>query len=153
MGRIFELPEPRHSNITNLRPRFSPRHPSVRSTCMFDQDDPDLKDRVVTLTELEAQLIASLLNTARPHLPSPRAVESHLTAQGAAMSCRWPNDERPTFPLNHDSASGVLFLLLGLGILILTPPASMSPWVFFTACVGFIAGLVFIALGYRQEME
>ena len=79
MGRVFELPEPRHDHVRlNPRiPKVSFRHPSQ----MFDQDDPDLNaaSECVILTRLEAQLIASLLNVARGHLPSPKACDEAIS--------------------------------------------------------------------------
>ena len=82
MGRVFELPEPRNSHVVDVRTRATlrsrRRHPS---TTPFDQEDPDVNaaDRCVLLTKLEAQLIASLLNSARGHLPSPRAVDDAIS--------------------------------------------------------------------------
>lgn len=81
MGRIFELPEPRHDHVVV---RMNPRIPKVRfrhPSQMFDQDDPDVNaaDSCVILTKLEAQLIASLLNTARGHLPSPKACDEAIS--------------------------------------------------------------------------
>jgi hypothetical protein len=48
---------------------------------MFDQDDPEVNaaDRCVVLTQIEAQLIASLLNVARSHLPSPKACDEAIS--------------------------------------------------------------------------
>ena len=83
MSRRFELPEPRNSHIGNVTP-LHPHIPRVRSirhpSVMFDQDDPDVNaaDRCVVLTQLEAQLIASLLNVARSHLPSPKACDEAI---------------------------------------------------------------------------
>lgn len=91
MGRVFELPDPirprrEHSlgEVRALRPvEVNPAHPSLyRSPVeMFDQDDPDLAaaDQCVLLTWIEAQLIATLLNTARPHLPSPKACDEAIS--------------------------------------------------------------------------
>jgi hypothetical protein len=44
---------------------------------MFDQDDADVNaaDRCVLLTKAEAVRIAALLQSARSHLPSPKAVD------------------------------------------------------------------------------
>ena len=79
MGRVFELPEPRHDHV-----RLNPRIPTVRRrhpSMMFDQDsvDANAADRCVLLTQIEAQLIASLLNVARSHLPSPKAVDEAIS--------------------------------------------------------------------------
>jgi hypothetical protein len=62
--------EPR-SNVIELRPRINPHHPSVQPA-LFDQDKP------VTIPALQAQLIASLLKSARPHLPSPKACDEAI---------------------------------------------------------------------------
>jgi len=80
MGRVYELPEPRHDHVVVKTPRFPKvrfRHPSM----MFDQDDPQVNaaDRCVLLTQIEAQLIASLLNVARSHLPSPKACDEAIS--------------------------------------------------------------------------
>lgn len=84
MSRIFEFPEPRHDhvNVIELRPRVRKQERRPPSTTeFFDQDDPDLHaaDRCVVLTQIEAQLIASLLNSARSHLPSPRACDGAIS--------------------------------------------------------------------------
>jgi len=81
MSLRFELPEPRNSHVIDIRTRANRsrrRHPSIAP---FDQEDPDLAaaDRCVLLTKLEAQLIASLLNSARGHLPSPKAVDEAIS--------------------------------------------------------------------------
>ncbi len=80
MGKVFELPEPRntHVNIVEFRARrrSEQRHPSQRSPKMYDQDlDANAADRCVVLTKIEAAHIATLLNVARAHLPSPKAVD------------------------------------------------------------------------------
>jgi len=81
MGRVYELPEPRHDHVvvkSNPRiPTVRRRHPSM----MFDQDsvDANAADRCVLLTQIEAQLIASLLNVARSHLPSPKACDEAIS--------------------------------------------------------------------------
>lgn len=48
---------------------------------MFDQDRA-APDQFVKLSMIEAQLIASLLNVARNHLPSPRAVDEAIRLLG-----------------------------------------------------------------------
>jgi hypothetical protein len=79
--RVFDLPEPRHTHVGNVVQfrRPSLRHPSMQPT-MFDQDDADVNaaDRCVLLTQIEAQLIASLLKSARSHLPSPKACDDAI---------------------------------------------------------------------------
>lgn len=75
--------EPRHSHLTlvGARPRINPRHPSLYNPpAMFDQDDPEVSaaDRCVMLTTIEAQLIASMLNAVRGHVPSPKAVDQAI---------------------------------------------------------------------------
>lgn len=87
MGRsdAFEIAGHRDHHVGNVialrRPEVNPRHPSVTSPGVFDQDDPDVAaaDRCVLLTKLEAQLIASLLKCARGHLPSPKAADEAIT--------------------------------------------------------------------------
>lgn len=80
MGRYLDHPiaEPRnrHLQLVAQRPRINPKHPSVQAK-LFDQADPEVHaaDRCVLLTQIEAQLIASLLKSARAHLPSPKAVD------------------------------------------------------------------------------
>ena len=82
MGRVFELPEPRNSHVVDVRTRATTRsrrrHPS---TTPFDQESQDVNaaSECVLLTKIEAQLIASLLNSARGHLPSPRAVDDAIS--------------------------------------------------------------------------
>jgi len=82
VSRRFELPEPRNSHVVDIRTRATTRsrrrHPSMTP---FDQEDPDLAaaDRCILLTQIEAQLIASLLNSARSHLPSPRACDEAIS--------------------------------------------------------------------------
>lgn len=79
MSRRFELPEPRNSHLTNVTPLY-PRIPrSHRHPSMYDQEQDNSADRCVLLTQIEAQLIASLLNSARGHLPSPRAVDEAIS--------------------------------------------------------------------------
>jgi hypothetical protein len=81
MTRVFELPEPRNSHVVDIRTRATirarRRHPSVAP---FDQEDPNVNaaDRCVLLTRIEAQLIASLLNSAKRHLPSPKACQEAI---------------------------------------------------------------------------
>ena len=80
MGRVYELPEPRHDHVVVKNPRIPKvrlRHPSM----MFDQDSVEVNaaSDCVLLTKLEAQLIASLLNVARGHLPSPKAVDDAIS--------------------------------------------------------------------------
>jgi hypothetical protein len=80
--RIFELPEPRnsHVNVVELHPRIpriSRRHPSLQPA-FFDQDVDNAADRCVLLTPIEAKAIASLLQSARSHLPSPRACDDAI---------------------------------------------------------------------------
>ena len=74
MSRVWGIDEPRHRHVDNVRALFSvkvnPRHPS-----MYDRSDENDAASCVLLTQLEAQLIASLLNVARAHLPSPKAVD------------------------------------------------------------------------------
>lgn len=76
MGRVLEWPDDpeRRAISLNLRP-MRHRHPSMQP---FDQD-LQAADRCVLLTQLEGQLIASLLRTARPHLPSPKAVDDAIS--------------------------------------------------------------------------
>ena len=69
------------------------------------------------------------------------------------MSSRWPNDERSTIPVNRDSAWGAVLLVLALAILVLTPPASMSPWIFGTAGFGMLTGLSLIVVGFLKEVD
>lgn len=79
------------SNVVPIRRRARPvgRHPSLSGRGrveMFDQDAPSVADAAgcVLLTPVEAQLIASVLEHARGHVPSPRACdEAHsLLARG-----------------------------------------------------------------------
>ena len=62
-------------------------------------------------------------------------------------------DERPILPRNRDSVWGVAYLLLGLAILTLCPPAYMSPWIFAAACVAFIAGIALLGRGYLADLR
>ena len=85
----FEIAPHREHHLANVVPLqrpvgVNPRHPSVRSTEMFDQDDPDLAaaDRCVLITKVEAAHIATLLNVARGHLPSPKAVDQAIRLLG-----------------------------------------------------------------------
>lgn len=80
-----EIPEPRNSHLrlVDVRGRSRSVHPSSRPLKIFDQDlqdDPEVSaaDRCVLLTKIEAQLIASLLNIARAHLPSPKACDQAI---------------------------------------------------------------------------
>ena len=79
MSRRIPLIEGRRdhhvANVVPLR-RINPNHPSVRPD-MFDQDTAP-PDQMVVFTRIEAQLIASLLHVARPHLPSPLAVDQAI---------------------------------------------------------------------------
>jgi hypothetical protein len=84
-GGRFQIAGTREHHVSNVvplhRPRVNPNHPSVTpATGVFDQEDPAVHaaDRCVLLTQIEAQLIASLLNTARAHLPSPRACDQAI---------------------------------------------------------------------------
>lgn len=80
----FEIAGHRDHHVDNVvalhRPVVNPRHPSLQSPIMFDQDDPEVAaaDRCVLLTKIEAAHIATLLNVARGHLPSPRAVDQAI---------------------------------------------------------------------------
>ncbi len=79
MSRRFELPEPRNSHVIDIRTRANrsrQRHPSTQ---FFDQENDNAADRCVLLTQIEAQLIASLLNSARSHLPSPKACDEAIS--------------------------------------------------------------------------
>jgi hypothetical protein len=60
MGRVFV------DNVVPLRPRINPRHPSLH------------RNRDVVLTELQAQLIASLLQSLRGHAPIPNACDEAI---------------------------------------------------------------------------
>jgi hypothetical protein len=74
-------PRNRHLALVAQRPRVNPRHPSVRATEFFDQDDPDLTwgaDQCVVLTAIEAQTIAGVLRHARGHCPSPKVVDEAI---------------------------------------------------------------------------
>jgi hypothetical protein len=67
------------ANVVPLhRPRINPLHPSVTPPAVFDQAQA-APDRTVVLTRIEAQLIATLLRTARAHLPSPRACDEAIS--------------------------------------------------------------------------
>lgn len=75
------------ANVIPLhRPTVNPAHPSLYDRPdLFDQEQT-APDPTVVLTRLEAELIASLLTTARRHLPSPKACDaavSLLTPKGA----------------------------------------------------------------------
>jgi hypothetical protein len=81
----FEIAGTREHHVSNVvplhRPRVNPNHPSITtSTVVFDQEDPAVHaaDRCVLLTQIEAQLIATLLDMARPHLPSPLACDQAI---------------------------------------------------------------------------
>lgn len=84
MGRVFDIGEPRRSHVDNvrtLRPAVAtnPRHPSLQPVVMYDQEtDANAADRCVLLTQPEARAIATLLRTARAHLPSPRACDDAI---------------------------------------------------------------------------
>ena len=67
------------------------------------------------------------------------------------MSRTWQDDDDEMIPLNADMVWGIIVILLGLSILIFTPPDQMSPWWFGASCTGFITGLALIAKGYRKE--
>ena len=67
------------------------------------------------------------------------------------MTRSWTDDE-PLLPLNRDSLWGVLYLLIGLSILIFTPPSAMSPWFFAASMVGFVVGLVLLGRGWLVAM-
>ena len=62
-------------------------------------------------------------------------------------------DERPILPRNPDSVWGVIYLFIGLAILVLTPPAYMSPWFFGAACVGFLSGAFLLGRGYIADLR
>lgn len=69
-------PGGRHLTLVASQHVVNPRHPSlfrtIPRTAMYDQDTP------VTLTRLEAELIASLLKATRGHFPSPKAADSAI---------------------------------------------------------------------------
>ena len=80
----FEITARREHHLANVVPlrRVNPSHPSLHgSPAMFDQDRA-APDQFVKLSMIEAQLIASLLNVARNHLPSPRAVDEAIRLLG-----------------------------------------------------------------------
>lgn len=86
----FEIAPHREHHVSNVVPlhkpvAINPRHPSLyEPPVMFDQDDPDLAaaDRCVLLTKIEASHIATLLNVARAHLPSPKACDEAIRLLG-----------------------------------------------------------------------
>jgi hypothetical protein len=67
------------------------------------------------------------------------------------MTRSWTDEERPAIPRNMETAWSILFLVLGLGILIVTPPMAMNPWIFGTSCLGLAVGVVFMFLSYRKD--
>ena len=70
----FEINAPRDHHVANVTP-IRPAHPSLYGRPeMFDQETA-ADDEVVKLTKIEAQLIATLIRSARSHLPSPRAAD------------------------------------------------------------------------------
>jgi hypothetical protein len=68
------------------------------------------------------------------------------------MGTVW-RDEAPVLPRNRDTAWGVVYLLIGFAILVLTPPAAMSPWFLAAACVGFAVGVFYIGRGYLADLR
>jgi hypothetical protein len=81
----FEIAPHREQHPANVVPlqrpvAVNPRHPSVRAE-MFDQDLA-APDQFVKLSRVEAAHIATLLNVARGHLPSPRAVDEAIRLLG-----------------------------------------------------------------------
>ncbi len=72
------IDEPRHGHVDNVRPirrDVTARHPSQ----FYDRADEDQGAATcVLLTTLEAQLIASLLRSARARLPSPKACDAAI---------------------------------------------------------------------------
>jgi hypothetical protein len=53
--------------------------------------------------------------------------------------------------LPRDIWWGAGLILIGLLILIVTPPMEMSPWWFGSAIVGFVAGTVLIVRAFDRE--
>jgi hypothetical protein len=70
----FEIAPHREHHLGNVTPLHQPLRPRRVRPEMFDQQQ-EPPEQFVKLTRIEAQLIASLLNVARAHLPSPRAVD------------------------------------------------------------------------------
>ena len=64
MSRVW-IDEPR-SNVIDLRPRPNPRHPSMQG------------ERRVSLSQTEAELIASMLRSVRSLVPSPKGVDAAI---------------------------------------------------------------------------
>lgn len=73
-----DVSEPRHRHLELVATRPRLRHPSMHRTEMFDQEQLPA-DSCVVIPRIQAQLIASLLNSARPHLPSPKAVDEAIS--------------------------------------------------------------------------
>jgi hypothetical protein len=70
----FEIAPHREHHLGNVVPLHQPLRPRRVRPEMFDREQ-EPPEQFVKLTRIEAQLIASLLNVARAHLPSPRAVD------------------------------------------------------------------------------
>ena len=83
----FEIAPHREHHLANVVPlrkpvAVNPNHPSLYDRPeMFDQDKA-APDQFVKLTKIEASHIATLLNVARNHLPSPRAVDEAIRLLG-----------------------------------------------------------------------
>jgi hypothetical protein len=80
---LSDIVDPRQSHVDNVVPirRTKPRPRSSRPVVLFDHENPEVHaaDRCVLLTLVEAKAIASLLQSARAHLPSPKACDEAVS--------------------------------------------------------------------------
>ena len=73
----FEIAGHRDHHLANVVPLHQPLRPGRVRPEMFDQQ-AEPPEQFVKLTRIEAQLIASLLNVARAHLPSPKSCDEAI---------------------------------------------------------------------------
>jgi hypothetical protein len=73
----FEIAPHREHHLGNVVPLHQPLRPRRVRPEMFDREQ-EPPEQFVKLTRIEAQLIASLLNVARAHLPSPKSCDEAI---------------------------------------------------------------------------
>jgi hypothetical protein len=73
----FEIAGHRDHHLANVTPLHQPLRPRRVRPEMFDHEQ-EPPEQFVKLTRIEAQLIASLLNVARAHLPSPKSCDEAI---------------------------------------------------------------------------
>lgn len=63
------------------------------------------------------------------------------------MTRVWQDDDEDSLVINSHTVWGALIVLLGIGVLMFTPPQDMSPARFLVPAIGIALGLVCVGIG------